>query len=435
MSHDILALNEMEHLPAPELPESKVRPRPDQDSGQGPPPRRTGGNWLLGLGVLAVLLSSLAFGVWRHYTQHIQAVATTAARVNFVPSVRVDQVRSRGSTWRVALPGTTEAWTTANIYARASGYIEKRYVDIGDHVKQGQLLAEITAPELDHQIAQAEANLLQTEAALRQTQANRDLARVTTLRSARLTAQGWVTQEQGDTDRYNYQAQQQATQVATASIAAMQAQLKVLQQSKAYQSVVAPFDGVITQRNIDVGSLVVTDSATSLSTSMFAMTQNDVIRVWAYVPQDAAFGVSPGVDAVIHVPEMPGRDFPGKVTRIADALAPGTRTLLTEVDVPNPDGALAPGIYCTVVFQIPRKTPALIVPGSAIIFNRHGLQVAVVENGVAHIRKVTVVRDFGTEVEASDGVKDGDKVIINPAVDLEEGSKVQIRGEPAQATP
>ena len=432
MSHDVLVLNDIGHPPAPGLPESKVRPRPGQDSGQSPPPGRTRGGWLLGLGVLFALLASLGFGVWRHYTQHRQAVATTEARVNFVPTVRVDQVKSRGSTWRVALPGTTEAWTTAIIYARASGYIEKRYVDIGDHVKQGQLLAQITAPELDHQIAQQEANLVQAEAALRQSQANRDLARVTNLRSARLTAQGWVTQEQGDTDRYNFQAQQQATQVATANIAAMQAQLKVLQQDKAYQSVVAPFDGVMTQRNIDVGSLVTADATSG--TSMFAMTQNDVIRVWAYVPQDAAFGVSPGVDAVIHVPEMPGRSFPGKVTRIADALQPGTRTLLTEVDVPNPDGALSPGIYCTVVFQIPRKTPALIVPGSAIIFNRHGLQVAVVENGVAHIQKVTVVRDFGTSVEASDGVKDGDQVILNPPVDIADGSKVQIRPEPGAPT-
>jgi RND family efflux transporter MFP subunit len=435
MNHEVLALNDLGHLPAPGLPESKVRPRPDQDSGQSPPPGRTRGGWLLGLGVLFALLASLAFGVWRHYTQHRQAVATTEARVSFVPSVRVDQVKSRGSTMRVALPGTTEAWTTASIYARASGYIEKRYADIGDHVKAGQLLAVITAPELDHQIAQQEANLVQAEAALRQTQANRDLARVTNLRSARLTAQGWVTQEQGDTDRYNYQAQQQATQVATANIAATQAQLLVLRQEKAYQQVVAPFDGVVTQRNIDVGSLVVADAATAASTSMFAMTQSDVIRVWAYVPQDAAFGVSPGVDAVIRVPEMPGRTFPGKVTRIADALQPGTRTLLTEVDVPNPDGALSPGIYCTVEFQIPRKTPALIVPASAIIFDRHGLQVAVVENGVAHIQKVTVVRDFGTEVEASNGVKDGDRVILNPPVDLADGGKVQIRSEPGAPTP
>jgi RND family efflux transporter MFP subunit len=380
-----------------------------------------------------VLLGSLALGVSRHYAQHRQVVATTEQRINFVPSVRVGEVRRRDSGMLVTLPGTTQAFEAASIFARASGYIEKRYADIGDHVKVGQLLAVITAPELDHQIAQAEANLLQAEATKRQNEANRELARVTTLRTARLTTQGWVTKEQGDTDRLTYEAQQQATEASTANIAAMQAQLMVLRQQKAYQQVVAPFDGVVTQRNIDVGSLVTADA--SSGTSMFAMTQSDVIRVWAYVPQDAAFGVNPGVDASIRVPEMPGRAFAGKVTRIANALQPDTRTLLTEIDVPNPDGALSPGVYCTVALQIPRKTPALIIPASAIIFDRNGLQVAVVENGVAHIKKITVVRDFGTEVEADKGVEDGDKVILNPPVDLVDGSKVQISVDRAASAP
>ena len=148
------------------------------------------------------------------------------------------------------------------------------------------------------------------------------------------------------------------------------------------------------------------------------------------MPQDEAFGITPGVEAVVRVPEMPGRDFPGKVTRIADALQPGSRTLLTEIDVPNPDHALQPGVYCNVELKIPRKTPSLIVPSEAIIFNRDGLSVAVVENGVAHIRRVTVVRDFGTSVEVSAGVKDGDQVILNPAVDLTDGRKVQVRPSP-----
>jgi RND family efflux transporter MFP subunit len=159
------------------------------------------------------------------------------------------------------------------------------------------------------------------------------------------------------------------------------------------------------------------------------------MRIQLFVPQDAAFGVSPGVDAVVRVPEIPGRTFPGTVTRIADALQPGTRTLLTEIDVPNPDGVLTPGIYCTVELQIPRKTPSLIVPAGAIIFNRHGLQVAVVENGVAHIRKVEVARDLGTEVEVRDGVKDGDEVVLNPTVELQEGSRVAIRPPPHGSNP
>ncbi len=184
----------------------------------------------------------------------------------------------------------------------------------------------------------------------------------------------------------------------------------VSSQPKTCQQVVASFDGVVTQRNIDVRRLITADATSG--TSMFSMVHSDVIRVWVYVPQDDAFGVSSGVEAVIRVPAMPNLTFRGKVTRIADALQPGTRTLLTEIDVPNPDGSLQPGVYCTVELKIPRKSPALIVPASAIIFNQNGMPVAVVEDGVAHLHKIAVTTDYGTEVEVSEGVKDGDKVIL-----------------------
>jgi RND family efflux transporter MFP subunit len=189
----------------------------------------------------------------------------------------------------------------------------------------------------------------------------------------------------------------------------------------------------VTQRNIDVGSLI-TANATS-GTSMFSVVQSDVIRVWVYVPQDSAFGVVPGVEAVIRVPSMPNLTFHGKVTRIADALQPGTRTLLTEVDIPNPRGALQPGVYCTVELQIPRKAPALMVPASAIIFNRYGMQVAVVGNGVARLRKIAITADYGTEIEVNDGVKDGDKVILQPPINLADGDKVEIMPDPPAASP
>jgi RND family efflux transporter MFP subunit len=227
------------------------------------------------------------------------------------------------------------------------------------------------------------------------------LAQITSRRSTVLANEGWATQEQGDTDRYNFQAEQHATRAAQFSAASMQAQLKYFAQQKAYQQVVAPFDGVITQRNIDVGSLISADATNG--TSMFSMVQSDVIRVWVYVPQDDAFGVHPGVDAIIRVPAMPNLTFRGKVTRIADALQPGTRTLLTEIDVANPNGALTPGLYCTVELKIPRKSPALTVPAPAIIFNQNGMQVAVVENGVAHLRRLAITTDFGTEVEVNKG--------------------------------
>jgi RND family efflux transporter MFP subunit len=150
-----------------------------------------------------------------------------------------------------------------------------------------------------------------------------------------------------------------------------------------------------------------------------------------YVPQDAAFGVAPGIDAIVRVPELPDREFSGTVTRIADALQPGTRTLLTEIDFPNPDGALTPGIYCTVELHIPRKSPSLSVPADAIIFNRNGMQVAVASNGKAEIRKVRVKCDLGTRVEVDTGVTAGDQVILNPPVNLVDGSRVQVRTEAA----
>jgi len=391
-------------------------------------PRRSRVGRLFGIGVLLFLIGGLAFGAWGYYAQQRETIADTAQRQSLVPTVRTATVKAGDATMSVSLPGTTSAFATADIFTRASGYITKRNVDIGDRVKQGDLLAEITAPEVDHQIAQAQATLSQSEAALRQQQANADLADVTWGRDKPLVDKGWVTQQQGDVDRQNLQAQQAAVGVAQSNIAAQQAQIKVLQQAKDYLSVRAPFDGVVTRRNIDVGSLVQADATTG--TFMFTVMQTNVIRTQVYVPQDQAFGVAPGVEAVVHVPELPTRGFPGKVTRLADALDPLTRTLLTEIDVPNTDGALASGVYCTVELQIPRKTPSLTVPADAIIFDAQGLHVAAIENGVVHMRKVTIARDFGTYVEVSDGLKDGDQVILSPSVNLAEGSKVQVHQDP-----
>jgi RND family efflux transporter MFP subunit len=375
--------------------------------------------------LLIFLVAALGYGTWLHFTLHAQVMDTAKERAAFVPSVRVATVQASAPTWPITLPATTSAFAAANIYARATGYISRRDVDIGDHVKAGQLLAQITAPELDHQISQSEATLAQLQATFQQVQANRDLANVTWGRDKPLVDKGWVTPQQGDTDRLTLAAQNAAVAVAQANIKQQEAQLQVLHQQKDYQSVVAPFDGVITQRNIDIGSLVQADATSG--TFMFTIMHTNVIRVQLYVPQEAVFGLKPGVQADIRVPELPGRVFPGSVTRLANALQPTSRTLLTEIDVPNPDGALTPGIYCLVDLKIPRATPSLIVPSAALIFNQDGMSVAVVENGVAHLRKVHVVRDFGTSVEVNQGLREGEQVILNPSVDLAEGSKVQAK--------
>jgi len=394
-----------------------------------PDTRRQRSTRLFGLGAFVLLAAGLAFGASRSYSQQREVMATAEQIRDFVPSVRVATVRASDATVLVTLPATTSAFVVANMYARASGYIDKRYVDIGDRVKEGQLLAEIVASELDHQIAQAEATLGQLRAAVEQAHANKNLAQVTWDRDKGLVEKGWVTPQQGDIDRFTLNAREAALSVAQANVAAQQAQLKVLYQQKAYQRVVAPFDGVVTQRNIDVGDLVHAD--TTAGTFMFTVMQSTVIRAQVYVPQDSAFGLGPGVGAVVRVPEIPDRTFPGKVARIADALQPGTRTLLTEVDIPNPDGALTAGVYCTIELQIPRKTPSLLVPADAIIFNRDGLQVAVIEDGTARIRKLAVTRDLGTQVEVADGVKQGEQVIVNPPVSLVDGNRVRARAEPA----
>jgi RND family efflux transporter MFP subunit len=394
--------------------EPEPGPEPEREVEHGPPPRPAGrgGRRLLGFGALLILLSAVAYGAWRHYQIHTEVVATAEQARDFVPTVLTAPVRASAPTMSVVWPGSTEAFASADIYARASGYITKRNVDIGSRVKQGDVLVEITAPEVQHQISQAEATLGQDLAALQQAQANLRLAQVTWDRDRPLVHEGWATQQQGTVDFETQNAQQAAVAVAQANIKAQQAQISVLRQTEIYQTVVAPFDGHITARSVDIGSLVQADANTG--TDMFTLKNDDVLRIQLYVPQDEAFGVAPGVEAVI------------RVTRIADALQPGTRTLLTEVDVPNPDHALPAGVYCTVELRIPRKMPSLIVSAGAIVFNSSGLNVWVVEDGGAHLRSVTVARDFGATVEVSAGVKEGDQLILNPPVDLTDGHKVKI---------
>jgi RND family efflux transporter MFP subunit len=408
-------------------------PAVDRKTGKAPKDRpdtsRRWGGLPFGVGAFLLLAGGLAFGASRSYSQQREVMATAEQVRDFVPSVRVATVGTSPGNIVVTLPATTAAFADANIYARATGYIGKRNVDIGDHVKAKDLLAELVVPELDEQISQNEATLVQLKAALQQAEANRELAQVTWNRDRPLVQQGWVTQQQGTVDVQTLRAQEAAVAVAQANVTAQENLLKVLRQDRQYALVIAPFDGVITKRNVDVGSLV-QGNATS-GTFMFTIMQSQVIRVWVYVPQDSAFGLGPGIGAIIRFPEIPGRTFPGKVTRIAEALETGTRTLLTEIDIPNPDGALHAGTYCTVELNIPRKTPSFLVPVDATIFNQNGMQVAAVEGGTVHIHKVSVMRDLGTQVEVDEGVKQGDLVIINPPITLSEGSKVRARAEPA----
>jgi RND family efflux transporter MFP subunit len=421
---EITAVEPGVSLYAPEpAADDKLRAEPQRKSS-----RRLGSASIVGMALLLLLPGGLVAGAVRHYKAGQTVAAAAEQRRELVPNVRVAEVRPSDGIMTVSLPATTTAFEAANIFARTSGYIEKRHVDIGDQVKAGTLLAEITAPELDHQISQAQATLAQYQATLHQTEASHELARVTNARDSSLVTKGWLTQQQGDNDRLTLAAQEAALSVARSNIAAQEAQIRVLGQEKSYQRVIAPFDGVVTQRFIDNGSLV-----QSGSTMMYTMMHSDVIRIQLYVPQDEAFGVEPGVKAEVHVPEIPDRVFPGAVTRIAHALQPGSRTLLTEIDVPNPDGALSPGIYCIVDLKIPRKTPSFVVPADAIVFDQDGLHVALVRDGIVHLQKISIARDFGKEVLIEHGLKRGDTVILNPVVDISEGNKVAPQTQPASS--
>jgi len=407
--------------------------RSEKDASTGLATTHSRAGRLFGFAVLVVLLVGLSYGAWRNYAQNRQVMETAQKSRDLVPSLRVAKVKASDPIIDVTLPATTLAFTMANIYARVSGYISKRNVDIGDRVKAGDLLVEISAPEIDHQLAQAEATLAQNKAAVAQILANKELARVTAEREDPLVRKGFESKLQGDTNRLNLQAQEAQVAVAKANVAAQDAQVKVARQQKKYLSVRAPFDGVVTKRNVNIGDLVQGDATSG--TFMFTVMESEVIRTQVYVPQDQAFGLAPGVKAVVRVPELRDRTFPGKVTRVADALRPGTRTLLAEIDIENPDEVLTPGLYCTVELYIPRKTPSLLVPASAIIFDQNGMQVAVVKDGTAHIQTITVARDLGTDIEVRDGVKEGDEVILNPPVTLVNGDKVNIRpAEKAAAT-
>jgi RND family efflux transporter MFP subunit len=414
--------------PWPSDPQPGLDPGPDVRLPSDTEPfRRTGRR--LAIGVLVVLATAFAYGAWKSHERHAAVMATAEQQRNMVPALRVAAVKPSSDVINLTLPATTLAFTTANMFARVSGYISKRNVDIGDHVKKGDVLAVIYAPEIEYQLAQAEATLAQNEATVRQMLASMELARVTDVRNGPLVEKGFVSALNGDTYRLNLKSEQEQVQVAQSSVAAQAAQVEVNRQQTVYQSVVAPFDGVITQRNINIGDLMQADATSG--TFMFTVMKSDVIRTQVYVPQEQAFGLAPGVKAVVRVPQIPGRTFDGTVTRIADALAPGTRTLLTEVDIPNPDGALQPGTYVTVELFIPRKTPSLLVPAQAIIFDENGMQVAVAKDGKANIQKVNVTRDLGTAIEVNHGVAPGDQVILDPPVNLENGQKVSIRKEPA----
>lgn len=385
-----------------------------------------------GIFVFLTVGGFIAYGAYARLERDQAAQAELSARKERVPELRILKVKAISTPREFHLPATTQAFDAATIYARQSGYIEKRLADIGSVVKSGDLLAVISAPEVDDQLTQARMQLQQMQATLEQAEANRGLANVTNNRFTPLVQQGWETKQTGDQYKYNLAAQNAAVDVAKSNIQAQKAQIARLERLQSYERVIAPFDGVITQRNIDIGSLVTADATSG--TPLFAITHDNVLRVQVHVPQEVALQLKPGMEATLDVPELPGWSFKGKVARTANALDPVTRTLLVEADIDNPERTLTSGLYGTVHFLIPRPHPVVIVPSSALIFDQHGMQVAVYSDGAAHLREVAIAEDDGAEVQIASGLTPGQDIIVNPPAGIANGAKVKpAPEEPAQA--
>lgn len=384
--------------------------------------RRRAGR-LLAVVAVAVLAVLVGFGLWSHSQRHADAVATLGQRLDTIPTVRTMTARPVQGPLSFELPANLQAYDSATMYARATGYIAKWNIDYGAKVHKGDVLAMIAAPDLDQQLAQARAQLVQMQANLVQAQANVQVAQANAWRSATTAKQGWTPQQQADVDRYTLAAQAAGVGVAQANVKAQEAQVSRLEELTGFEKVMAPFDGVITARNIDVGSLVTADPTSG--TPLYSIDRTDILRVQVYVPQEWVFAVHNGDQATLTVPQLPGRVFHGTVARNASSLQAGTRTLLTEVDIDNKDGTLTAGLYGVVHFSVPRPQSVVVIPSEAVIFNEHGLQAAVVQNDQVELRQLDVAEDNGATLEVRHGLNPGDEVILSPPVDATNGMRVR----------
>ena len=372
-------------------------------------------SWLIGLIIAGIFAGVLIVGI----RSRLRAEATlrTVTQQMAEPSVSVVLPKQAAPAEEIILPGNVQPLISSPIYARTDGYVKKWYFDIGAHVKAGQLLAIIETPEVDQQLAQARATVDTAKA-------NLELSQITMDRYRGLLLKHAVSQQDVDNAVGSYNANKailEADQASEQRYAAL----------VSFEKVYAPFDGVITARNTDIGDLINSGSNTVARTDLFHISQTGVLRVYVNVPQEYSQGIKPGeTGADIVLAEFPGRRFPGKLVRTAEAINLTTRTLLVEVDVSNPKGPLLTGSYAEVHLKIPAQFPTYLLPVSALLFRSDKLQVGVVKDGKVSITDVTPGHDFGAEIEIVAGLKPGDQVVMNPPDSLVTGQAVQI----AQAT-
>jgi RND family efflux transporter MFP subunit len=352
-------------------------------------------------------------GVWvildRRATDRVLAQQNEALAT---PSVTVVHPTVTPPDDDVVVPGTMQAFAEAAIYARANGYLKAWHADLGTRVKAGQLLAEIDTPEADQELAQVRAARQQLAASL-------ELAKSSAARWEHLRQTDAVSQQEAD-ERKAAVVQQQA------SLAAADANIRRLEEVASYRKVVAPFAGVITKRNVDTGALVT--AGNSAQQQLFYLAQTTPLRVFVSLPEAYSTGVKVGLSAWLEVPQYPGRKFTGRVTRTAEVIDPATRTLLTQIDVPNADAALMPGGYAQVHLQMRVATQRLQVPVNTMLFRAEGVRVVVVDDqNVAHLTPITIGRDFGTTVEVLQGIAATDWLVMNPSDSIADKQSVRAQ--------
>jgi len=363
--------------------------------------------------VLCAAAGAIAYAVVTGIAARVHA-ATALERATLdssIPTVSTIHPKPGGETEEVALPGNAQAFVATPIYARTNGYLKAWHFDIGARVKAGQLLAEIETPEIDRQLDQARADLATAEA-------NYALAKTTADRYEALFKSDSVSKQDVEDKAGDLQAKK-------AMVDSARFNMRRLEETQAFQKVYAPFDGVITARNIDVGALI-NSGANAPGKELFDIAAMSKLRVYVNVPQQYSRDVHPGGAADLTVAEFPGRRFGGRIARSAESIDPASRTLLTEVDVENPTGELLPGAFLSVHLKLPAKVRAVTVPVNALIFRAEGMQVAVVRGGKAVLTPVTIGRDFGNQVEVLSGVEAQDEVIENPSDSLVSGTDVRV---------
>jgi RND family efflux transporter MFP subunit len=401
---------------------------PTPDPGTAPegtaasPPRRSGRLGPVALLAIGALAGAVSLGIYSGISARSTADVKLkrATEEAAVAVVNVVSPTPGAPTQEILLPGTTQAFTDAPIYARTSGYLKRWYFDIGAHVKQGQLLAEIDTPEVDQQLHQARADLETARANLRQ---------------AQITADRWRALLETDSVSKQETDQAVSTLAATkATVDSNAANVRRLEELQGFEKIYAPFDGVITARNTDVGALI-DAGANPQVRELFHMAAVHRLRVFVAVPEIYSRAARTGGSATLTLDEFPGRLFNGTIVRNANAIDLAARTLLVEVDVDNPSGELLPGAYVFVHFKLDKQVRSVVVPANTLLFRAQGLQVAVVRDGQAQLVPVTIGRDYGTTVEIMTGIQPRDQIIVAPSDSLTSGTRVRIARPSTGATP